>query len=278
MDIVIVSAIIFLIVITISDILFYKYASDLHLKDIKASLTSEEETQKVLLQNMKRLPMAAQKFLEYSKTNNVETIRHIECDIIGKMKPNPTTEFTVTSSSEYIQPLKGFIWFAQIAKSPIHLAGADYYHNKEAAVNFDIFNIIPFMKQSGKDTAKSALGRLFLETILFFPPAILLNNVSVEEVDDTTFTVSTTIDETTLQGTFYTDKNGRLLEMIADRWGNVQTPKNRFMAIPYKARIIEYKEFNGFNIPSEATAGWWAGTDKYAEIIQIEITSIQYIQ
>jgi len=66
------------------------------------------------------------------------------------------------------------------------------------------------------------------------------------------------------------DPDGQLREVSLKRWGN-QTESGEYNYIPFGVTLDEERTFAGFTIPSRLRAGWWFGTERYAEFFRARI-------
>lgn len=71
--------------------------------------------------------------------------------------------------------------------------------------------------------------------------------------------------------TLVVNTDGKLLNISFLRWGN-QTKTGKFNYIPFGANFGEERTFGGYTIPSQVNAGWWFGTERYAEFFRVAIT------
>jgi hypothetical protein len=111
-----------------------------------------------------------------------------------------------------------------------------------------------------------------------FMPSILLPgpHVKIEGVDASRFQVTLEMHGETASYTIAVDQEGRVTkESVLQRWGNL-TDDGSFQYIPYGGEVEEERTFGGYTIPTRVRGGWWYGTDKYFEVLHLQIDSIRY--
>lgn len=170
---------------------------------------------------------------------------------------------------------KGLIWRAAIGQRLGQVRVVDDYVNQMGRVRAWLWGLIPFMTAQSKDTARSAIGRLAGES--FWLPSALLpqRGVKWEAIDNQSAKASLTIDGESVALTLVVNAEGRLLSMMLPRWGN-QTQNGEFAYIPFGGVFEEEQTFGGYTIPSKLGAGWWFGTDRYAEFFRPTIKQAIY--
>jgi len=176
---------------------------------------------------------------------------------------------------QILTPQRGFVWKANIRKGVIYFSEVDYYWKGTGRVALRFLGLIPLLAARGEDGAKSAVGRLVIESVLL--PAGLLPQQGVvwKDVDDEHVRVTCTVDDEELEMTLAVDASGRLREVVMQRWGE-GGDKRGYDYIPFGIAVHEERIFNGYTIPSRMSAGWWYGTDRYVESIRWTIEEAQF--
>ena len=108
-------------------------------------------------------------------------------------------------------------------------------------------------------------------------PSSLLprEHVRWEAVEDERATVQLTLNGEPIAMTLSIDPEGRLRQASLMRWGN-QTESGQYEYIPFGVTLEEERAFGGFTIPTRLRAGWWFGTERYAEFFQARIEKAVY--
>lgn len=155
------------------------------------------------------------------------------------------------------------------------MVGADYYANKSGRMRFSLWGLIGLVNAHSPDIARSSLGRLAGELVLL-PSALLpQHGVTWKAIDEKTIEASLNIDGEPVTLTLVIDTDGKLLKLSLPRWGN-QTEDGSYTYIPFGGEYQEERTFRGFTIPSQISAGWWFGTDRYLEFFRATITQAEF--
>ena len=70
--------------------------------------------------------------------------------------------------------------------------------------------------------------------------------------------------------TLTVDAEGRLKEFTMQRWGDLTEDKS-FRYLPYGGTVSAERTFGGYTIPSKMAIGWWYGTERYLEVIRLNL-------
>lgn len=193
----------------------------------------------------------------------------------GSIKPSKSMPWMPLQAEQIIVKERGFVWKARVGSGPLFLAGADHYLDGDSRMKISLFGLIPVVNETGPDLARSALGRLLVES-LTLPTAILPGpHVRIEGRDDSRFDAVVDLHGETTPLTVTVGADGSPREIVFQRWGNL-TGDGSFGHIPYGVTVAEEQTFGGYTIPSRISAGWWYGTDRYLEVIRLEVDWAQF--
>ena len=178
-------------------------------------------------------------------------------------------------AEQILAPPRGFVWKASVARGLLRLSGADYFFDGLARLRFWLWNIIPLVNSGEADIAKSAAGRVAIESI-WLPGALLPSSgASWEAVDNKAVSVTLDICGFSETLTLNVGAIGELHQIEMMRWGD-QTEDNTFARIPFGAVVEEEADFGGFTIPKRLRAGWWPKSDRYFEFFRVTIEKAEY--
>jgi hypothetical protein len=171
---------------------------------------------------------------------------------------------------------KGFVWKAAVGRSLFQMRGADYYINGSGRMRFSLWGLVPLVNAHNPDVVRSGIGRLAGELVLL-PTALLpQRGVSWKGIDENTIQASLKIDGEPVTLTLVIDPtNGKLLKLSVPRWGD-KTEDGSYTYIPFGGEYQEEHTFGGFTIPSQMSAGWWFGTDRYLEFFRATIEQAEF--
>lgn len=162
-----------------------------------------------------------------------------------------------------ITPAGGFIWAATARLLGLPVTGFDRYTRGSGQMRWRLLNAIPVMTADGTDVTRSAAGRHAAELLSYSPTAALTEGVSWQPVDDDRATARLQIGPVTAEVTVVISPDGMLTEMVLPRWGNPDG--TGFADYTFGASFHAHRVFSGITLPSEITAGWYYGTDRWEE-------------
>jgi hypothetical protein len=164
----------------------------------------------------------------------------------------------------------GFLWDASMQMYPlVQITGRDRYRQGTGDIEMRIASLIPVAGKSGGNLNSGALLRYLNET-MWFPAALLLPNVTWEDIDDTHARATLTDAGRAVSAVFQFDRQDRLANMTADRWNDAEQA-----VLPWSTPINGWRTFAGITIASTGTGVWNTGPDAY-EYIRLHLTSVEY--
>ncbi|MBD1845310.1 hypothetical protein H6F89_18240 [Cyanobacteria bacterium FACHB-63] len=192
----------------------------------------------------------------------------------GTLRLAPNQEWMPLQAEELLST-QGFVWKATAGKGLMQMQGADYYTHGAGRSRFSLWGLIPVVNAQSPDVMRSSIGRWIGEC--FWLPTLLLpsRGVSWRVIDVNTIQASLKADGEPLTLTFVIDAQGRLLRSSFLRWGN-QTEDKHYAEIPFGATYETEQTFDGYTIPSQISAGWWSGTDRYFEFFRMTLEQADF--
>lgn len=208
------------------------------------------------------LPGPAQRFLARAIRSGARLASTVHLTMEGTIRLG--ANWLPFRAEQILAPPRGFVWRAVVRSGLMRISGADHYAAGSGGVDFWLWNIIPMVRAGGPDTARAARGRLAAES--FWLPSSLLPSDRVRWLpfDDETAEVVITLDGEEIPVRLAIDSEGRLKSVWMQRWGD-QTEDKSFTLIPFGGKLCEERRFGDFTIPSQASVGWWYGTEKFAD-------------
>ncbi len=169
----------------------------------------------------------------------------------------------------------GFAWKVRARIGGLPVTGSDYYVAGQGRMRMAALGLVPLVDESGTDLSRSAIGRLVVE-YMWLPSAWLPQaGALVEPADDERFAVTVDVDGERTCLTLSVDANGRLTGSSFQRYGNITEDKH-YQYIPFGGPNDEEGSFGGYTIPTSIRAGWWYGTDRYAEAFRFRVADARF--
>lgn len=166
-------------------------------------------------------------------------------------------------AAQVLAPWVGFVWAATAHLGPLRIKGFDRYEEGAGEMRWRIARLIPVLSRSGPDISRSGAGRLAAEVMLI-PTAALGDEITWRAVDDYTATAGVTVAGAPSHSvTIEIDDAGALRTIRLPRWGdpNKGAPQEHVFGVEVAAE----RSFGDITTLSRFSAGWWPGTDRWAE-------------
>jgi len=221
------------------------------------------------------LPPVVQKYFNHVLIPGTFKASGVEVEMKGEIKLSPSSDWIPFEAQQIIRGREGFVWKAQAEVNPfIKLSGADYYYQDNARLYFSLFKLIPVVNVSSEAVAKSAQGRLLIES-LWVPSALLPGpEISWNALDSTNIEVKITLEGDISTLTFLLGKSGNLQEISMMRYQTVG--KDSLALLSFGAYIDEEKKFENYTIPNKIRVGWNFGTPRYDEFFRAEVLKARF--
>jgi hypothetical protein len=167
-------------------------------------------------------------------------------------------------AEEVIVAGRGFLWRASAVAGLV--TGYDVYDRGRGEQRFRLCGLVPIVRSSGRDVARSALGRAVAELALL--PTALLPTAPASgrgvrwTAPDRDHVVATVhADGATVPLALAIDDEGAVVEVSVPRWGN--PGGGAYREVPFGLHFETDQTFDGITIPCVGRAGWWFGTDRW---------------
>ncbi|MBN3892190.1 MAG: hypothetical protein HWQ43_24580 [Nostoc sp. JL31] len=220
------------------------------------------------------LPAPVQRYFLHSIAPGTPLASSVSLEMSGSFRMAQDKPWIPMQATEILST-KGFVWKARIGSGLFQMIGSDCYTNKSGRKRFSLWGLIPLVNAHSPDITRSSIGRFAGE--FFWLPSVLLPQcgVSWKVIDEKTIQASLKVDDEPVTLTLFIDANGKLLKLSLPRWGD-QTEDGSYTYIPFGGEYQEEKTFGGFTIPSQMSAGWWFGTERYSEFFRATIEQAEF--
>jgi len=233
----------------------------------------EQEKHLVTSDMLKGLPGPVQRYLAYTGVVGYPWIYSARLKQVGKFRQGSDRPWMqLTAEETYTTDPPGLIWNARfkIAGLPL-LRAKDRYESGHGHMFGKLAGLITVFDVIGEKLDQATMIRYLNET-MWFPTALLGENVSWEEVDEHSAQVTFTDHGRSVSARMFFDDSGRLTNFAAMRYREIE---GEFSLDPWSTPILEYGEIAGLNLPIRGQAVWnlKSGDLPYADL---EIREVQY--
>lgn len=205
------------------------------------------------------LPGPLRRWLTYSIAPWTPLAGAARLEMTGEIKLGP--HWHHFHADQLLAPGRGYVWAATTHLAGIPVVGFDRYSDGTGEMRWRLAHILPVMSAEGDDVTASAVGRLAGELALL-PTAYQTAIWTYADAPDR-FVGHMSIDGRHEDVTFHIAGSGRLREVRSSRWGNpLGEPYGRY---PFGVACYGRETFDGITVPRDITAGWFIGTDRWAD-------------
>lgn len=203
------------------------------------------------------LPETARRYLKHAIAREARTSSAVRLHMRGEIKLRRWFPFT---ADQVICGKSHMIWNATVWMHGMPVRGFDRLVDGEGAMEWKLLGIVPFIRASGADVTRSAVGRVQAESV-WLPSVFLGNGISWAQPDSSHALACITVQDLASELALEVDGDGRLKTLKLSRWGNPGGGKFRY--VDFGGIVEEEKTFSGYTIPARLRIGWYFGTDRF---------------
>lgn len=179
----------------------------------------------------------------------------------------------------------GFVWRPVVGGRILRFVGADVLgpaarpgdREHHASMNFRLHGLVPVVRASGPDVARSAAGRLAAETVAWLPQQLTPQAGARWRANGTDrAVVAVPVPDGTLDVDVTVDDDGRLCELGLERWNGSATPPR---PQPFGGHVDTVRRFEDVAIAERGVVGWnWREPDQpEGEFFRFSITAARFL-
>jgi hypothetical protein len=170
----------------------------------------------------------------------------------------------------------GLVWKIEAGKGFSRISGSDGLDDGISWTRFWLLDVLPVVRAGGgADHARAAFGRVVAESVFWTPAALLpAKDVSWEPVSDSVARATVrrgglvqTVDVTVAE-------DGRPTRVVIPRWTNAN-PEGVYRLQPFGGELFEFRNFDGFTLPTRVEGGNMFGTDEYFPFYKARVREIR---
>ena len=190
-------------------------------------------------------------------------------------KENPN--YQPMRGHQILAPPRGLVWKVTSGHGGMRLIGSDGFDGERSWTRFWLLNILPVVRVGGDgDHARSAFGRVVAEAVFWAPAALLpQNGTNWEAVDDNTARATVSLKGFTQTVDVSVAEDGQPVMVVIPRWSNAN-PEKTYQVQPFGGFLSEFREFDGFRIPTRVEGGNFIGTVDYFPFYKAEVESVRF--
>ena len=203
------------------------------------------------------------RWLTHAIAPGAPLLTSVELTMHGRIRLGAWRAFT---ADQRLSVAGGFVWAANARLFGLPVIGFDRYTCGAGQMRWHLLGAVPVMAASGPDITRSAAGRHAGELLLAAPAAALSPQVEWRAMDAARATARVHLGpggREIHEVTVTVAPNGALSEVVMSRWG--KPGGGWFAEHVFGAAMSGAATFAGFTLPRTVTAGWFYGTDRWAQ-------------
>jgi uncharacterized protein DUF6544 len=221
------------------------------------------------------LPAPAQRYFRFSISEGTPLYAVAEISMHGQFSlgSKQTPNYMNMSARQILAAPNGFVWKMMASRGAMRISGSD----SGEWTRFWLMEFIPVARMGGdQDHARAAYGRYVAEALFWTPAALLPGpNVVWQEVDDNTARAIITRGDLQQAVEVTVDEEGRPIIVSFPRWTNAN-PDKIFRLQPFGGTLSEFREFEGFYLPTHIEAGNNFGTEDFFPFYVVDVIDIRF--
>jgi hypothetical protein len=221
-----------------------------------------------------QVPPLALRYLTHAIRPGAPLARRAKIAFHGSVRMKPRSPWLSFPGQETIVVAQSYDVTARARLGPIPVTTQDWYAKGDTSTRISLFGFIPVMTRRGADAARSARGRLVVESSWL--PSTFVPIYGAQWLEENgSLRLTMPIDSEAVQVLMELTADGQLRELRLQRWSDL-TDDGSYAWIPFTSYTEAERTFGDYTVPSQLRALWWAGTDREFEFFRTTVDDIQF--
>jgi hypothetical protein len=237
--------------------------------------TQAEPIEPLTEKDLQHLPEIVKKYLYYSHCIGKPKVNNFYVAFNGRIRSENTENTWMKFKAEQYSFIgeQTRLFYITAYKMGIPAGGLHCYKNGEATMKIKMLGLFTIVDAKGDTMNRSETVTLFNDMCCMAPAALISPAIRWKELTDTTVEANFTNDKYSISAILSFSKEGRLVDFISNDRFEIKGKTAKLF--PWSTPISEYKEYNGYYLPSKANLNYQhpEGLFCYG---QFEIIDIQY--
>ncbi len=205
-------------------------------------------------EDLGNLPEPVQKYMKYVGVIGKPKIQNFRVEFDGRIRQDEKNGWMKFKSVQYNfinQPTR--IFYIKARKMGIHAVGLHLYKNQTASMEIKMAGLFKIVDARGKEMNQGETVTVFNDMCFMAPASLIDKNIQWEVIDSLTVNARYTNGNITIGATLFFNDKGELTNFMSnDRF---ETKDGiMYKNYPWITPVKEYKEMNGYRMPSFAQA------------------------
>lgn len=221
------------------------------------------------------LPEPARRFFTFAIAEGTPLYTVARLEMTGRfgMGNKEAPGYLPMRATQVLAAPEGFVWAMSGGSGVMRMSGSD----SGTWTRFWLLGLAPVARFGGDpDHTRSAFGRYVAEAVFWTPAAVLPGpDVTWEPVSESVARVTMRRGELAQSVDVTVAEDGRPVQVSFQRWSDANTEKVHRLQ-PFGGYLSEFREFDGFRLPTHVEAGNMFGTDDYFPFFVADITDVTF--
>jgi hypothetical protein len=220
------------------------------------------------------LPEPVRRYLRYAIREGASDIRTARLKHDGLFRTTPEQRWFPIEGEQYFTVARpGFVWNASIRPAPfLWIEARDRLVSGRGNMLVELVSTFPIADAVGAEIDQGSRLR-WLAECAWFPYAFVGDDVQWEPIDAHSARARLRGDGLPVSALVEIDDDGKLTELRADRYRDVGGGKA--VLTPWTGRYSDYREFNGFRVPSSVEVTWELEKEPFS-YVRFRVTVLEY--
>lgn len=223
------------------------------------------------------LPEPAVRFFNFAIAQGtpLKTVAVIEMEGKFSLGTKEAPDYQSMQASQVLAAPEGFIWKMSAGSGLKGMSGSD----SASWTRFWMAGIAPVARAGETpDHKRAAFGRCVAEAVIWSPAALLPRpGVIWQPVSKNVARVVVTHDGLEQSVEVMVEPDGRPSKVALARWSDAN-PEKKYQIQPFGGVLSEFRDFEGFCLPTHVEAGNFFATDDYFPFYIANVTDIRFPQ
>ncbi len=221
------------------------------------------------------LPDPVQRYLRYAGVVGKPQVRCVRVKQSGLMRTAPTQSWMPIQAVQYTT-LAGSLsrtWYAEAKKGPLTvMRGHDRYDNGSGHMLIKLFSLFNVADVRGPEIDISALI-IFFNDMVMWPTAFLDKALTWEAIDATSARATLQLFGRRASAVLHFNERAELIDFVSEE--RYQIVGKDYRRTKWSTPLRNYREVNGFHIPTEGEAIWRLPEGDF-EYIKVKLDEVLY--
>ncbi|MBT51896.1 MAG: hypothetical protein CMF72_00450 [Mameliella sp.] len=221
------------------------------------------------------LPAPARRFFAFAIAEDTPlyTVARLEMEGQFSMGDKTKPSYMPMRATQLLAAPHGFVWAMSGGEGAMRMAGSD----SRSWTRFWLAGLAPVARFGGTpDHTRSAFGRYVAEAVFWTPAAVLPSpNVTWEPVSENVARMTMRHGDLEQAVDITVGEDGQPLHVMFMRWSDAN-PQKTHQLQPFGGFLSEFREFEGFMLPTHIEAGNFFDTDEYFPFFVVDVSDINF--